>query len=193
MRRVILVLLAMGLCGSAAAAELVQASVIQQNTLQLRTDVVALRAALTRTDLNPQTSLTAALPALLERARAASAQATEFRKRIEASLASAARKREAAEVDHQLDQLEALIQQLASLMQQVSATVKKLDEIAQKIEEILPLLMALVGSDPGTTLTCSLPHASATVVKGVCAIASCEKGWVNADGNAANGCEAPLG
>lgn len=82
---------------------------------------------------------------------------------------------------------------MASMVQAVSDAARKLEEVAQKIEQVLPKLEALVAGDPGaTTQACTLPHASTTVVKGICAIAVCEKGWANADGNAANGCEAPV-
>lgn len=50
---------------------------------------------------------------------------------------------------------------------------------------------------PLTTLTscgacgrmCTLPHANETCAGGTCEIASCESGWADCDGDAANGCE----
>jgi hypothetical protein len=36
---------------------------------------------------------------------------------------------------------------------------------------------------------CSLPHATASCAASVCAVASCEAGWANCDGDPANGCE----
>ena len=38
---------------------------------------------------------------------------------------------------------------------------------------------------------CVIPHAQATCEGGVCALASCHRGWVDADGALENGCERP--
>ena len=186
MRRFALIILALSLCGTAAATDFQQASAIQQNTLQLRTDVAALRSALTQTGVNAQTTLTIYTPALLERASAARSQATAYRLKIESQLEVAANKQLAAEVDYHLQNLDAAIQQVVTMGLQVSAAAQKLEYIAHAIEEVLPKLQALVAG------ACTLPHASTTIAKGSCAIAACEKNWVNADGNAANGCEAPI-
>ena len=186
MKRVILLMFAIGLCGTAAAADFVQASSIQQGTLQLGTDVTALRTSLTRTDISPLATLSTYAPALLERVRLVRSEASAYRQKIESQLESAEHKRQAAEAEYYIKNLEAAIQELGASIQQLSAAAKKLDEIAQKIEEIKPKLQALVGA------ACTLPHASTTIVRGACAIAACEKGWINADGNSANGCEAPL-
>lgn len=40
--------------------------------------------------------------------------------------------------------------------------------------------------------TCSLPHATTSCLDGDCAIASCDAGWGDCDGEASNGCETDL-
>ncbi len=44
----------------------------------------------------------------------------------------------------------------------------------------------------GCGTACSLAHATSTCATGACAIASCQAGWGNCDGNVGNGCETPL-
>lgn len=186
MSRLVLPLVALALSGAASAGDFLQASAIQQGTLQLRADVAAVRSALSQASINPQTTLTTHVPVMLERVRAARAQAGAYRQKIETQLESAEHKRQAAEAEHQIQNLETLIQEVSTMIQKASAAATKLEEVAAKIEEILPQLEALMAG------ACNLPHASTTVVKGSCAIATCEKGWINADGNAANGCETPV-
>src|SRR5690606_20887047 len=41
-------------------------------------------------------------------------------------------------------------------------------------------------------MPCSLPNATATCAGGTCAIAACQPGWGNCDGDDANGCETRL-
>jgi hypothetical protein len=41
-------------------------------------------------------------------------------------------------------------------------------------------------------MACSFPNAAASCLSGACAIGSCNAGWGNCDGNAANGCELNL-
>ncbi|MHB1845963.1 MAG: hypothetical protein ACYCWW_14150, partial [Deltaproteobacteria bacterium] len=45
----------------------------------------------------------------------------------------------------------------------------------------------------GVGTTCSLPNAQGDCAGGACQIASCDPGYSNCDGIAANGCETPLG
>ncbi len=54
-----------------------------------------------------------------------------------------------------------------------------------------------VGTDPRTGCgsscsPCRLAHATPSCAGGACAIGSCDAGWADCDGNAANGCEADL-
>src|SRR5204862_237291 len=50
-----------------------------------------------------------------------------------------------------------------------------------------------VAADPAhcgaCTTACSLPHAAAGCAAGACTIASCDAGYADCDGSAANGCE----
>ena len=40
--------------------------------------------------------------------------------------------------------------------------------------------------------SCNLPHATATCTGGACAIATCDAGWADCDGDASNGCEVDI-
>jgi len=41
----------------------------------------------------------------------------------------------------------------------------------------------------GCTVSCEFPHATPACASGVCAVADCEQGWGDCDGEASNGCE----
>jgi len=186
-------LFALSLSGTAIGIEYVPASSIQQNTLQLRSDVAALRSALAKGGTDPHSILAAYAPKLQERARAARVSAEQFELQIQSSQSAAAYKRAAAEAENYVRSIEELIQQLATQVTQVDESRRKLELAAQRIEEVLPKILAMVSSDPASVpQVCALPHAVTMNVSGTCAIAACEKGWLNADGKASNGCEVPV-